>query len=382
MPKRPDSSRSATGGMIRRHPARGLWEARYTAADGRKRSLYAKTRKEAQEKLRAALLEADHNIAPVRERVTVSEYLDAWLAGSVRSRCRPRTVESYTETAERYIKPHIGRIELAKLTPDDVAAMMARLQARGTLSATTVRYSLVVLRIALGRALKTGRVHRNVATLVDPPARPHTEVTPLTALEVRKFLEAAEEDRLRALYVLAIGTGLRQGELLALRWSDIDFEASMLTVRHTLRRGTRTLEEPKTERARRTLRLGVEAREALLEQLRRQRLQRLAAGPSWDDRDFAFTTRHGHPLNGRNVLEAFHQVLGKAGLARRPFHSLRHAFATLQIENGEELGVVSRVLGHSQVATTADVYAHLTPAMLERTANRMDAILKRRAETR
>jgi integrase len=156
----------------------------------------------------------------------------------------------------------------------------------------------------------------------------------------------------------------------------------MLSVRHTLQRGTRTLEEPKTERGKRTLRLGNETREALLDHARRQRRERLAAGSSWRDGDYVFATRHGLPLNGRNVLEAFHRVLDRAGLPRRSFHSLRHAFATLQIEGGEELGVVSRILGHSQIATTADVYAHLTPAMLERSANRMDAILKRRASNR
>jgi integrase len=187
---------------------------------------------------------------------------------------------------------------------------------------------------------------------------------------------------LRTLYLVATGTGLRQGELLALRWSDVDLDTSMLSVRHTLQRGTRTLEEPKTERGKRTLRLGRETREALLDQARVQRRERLAAGSSWHDGDYVFTTRKGLPLNGRNVLEAFHQALDRAGLARRPFHSLRHAFATLQIESGEELGVVSRILGHSQIATTADVYAHLTPAMLERSANRMDAILERRASNR
>jgi integrase len=374
--------RSATGGMIREHPARQLWEARYTAADGRKRSLYAKTRREAQERLRTALLEADHNIVPVRERVTVGAYLEDWLTTSVQLRCRPRTVESYAETVKRYIKPSIGRIELTKLTPEHVSAMLATLQARGTLSPTTVRYSHVVLRAALGRALKTGRVYRNVASLVDPPARIRREMTPLTAAQVGEFLEAAEGDRLRVLYLVAIGTGLRQGELLALRWSDIDLDAWMLSVRHTLQRGTRTLEEPKTERGKRTLRLGNETREALLDHARRQRRERLAAGSSWRDGDYVFTTLHGLPLDGRNVLEAFHRALDRARLPRRSFHSLRHAFATLQIENGEELGVVSRILGHSQIATTADVYAHLTPAMLERSANRMDGILKRRVSNR
>ena len=149
----------------------------------------------------------------------------------------------------------------------------------------------------------------------------------------------------------------------------------MLAVRHTLQRGARVLAEPKTERGKRTLLLGSEVRDAFREQRRAQLEQRIARGPSWRDGDYVFTTRRGDPLSARNVVTAFHGALVRAGLSQQPFHSLRHAFATLQVEHGEELGVLSRILGHSQIATTADVYAHLTPAMLEGPAARMDAVL-------
>jgi integrase len=136
-------------------------------ADDRRHSLYAKTRKEAQERLRAALTNADHGIRPIGNQTTVAAYLDDWLDSSVRLRCRPRTADSYAETVNRYIKPAIGAIPLAKLTPEHVARMLADLTARettrGHLSPTTVRYCHAVLRIALGRALKSGKVVRNVA---------------------------------------------------------------------------------------------------------------------------------------------------------------------------------------------------------------------------
>jgi integrase len=188
------------------------------------------------------------------------------------------------------------------------------------------------------------------------------------------------DDRLAALYVLAIATGMRQGELLGLRWQDVDLDAGRLTIRHTLRLGTRELAEPKTERARRTLRLGADSLLALREHRRRQLGERLAAGRRWVDGDFVFTTSIGTPLDSRNVTKAFQRILAAAGLPHQRFHDLRHACATLLLEDGEELGVVSRILGHSHIATTADVYAHLTPAMLERSAARMDAILARRPE--
>jgi integrase len=202
----------------------------------------------------------------------------------------------------------------------------------------------------------------------------------LTADQARLFLATVVDDRLGALYMLAIATGMRQGELLALRWQDVDLDGGRLTIRHTLRLGTRELAEPKTERARRTLRLGIDTLSALREHRRRQLEERLAAGRRWVDGDFVFATSIGTPLDSRNVTKAFQRTLARAGLAHQRFHDLRHACATLLLEHGEELGVVSRILGHSQIATTADVYAHLTPAMLERSAARTDEILAPRAD--
>ena len=207
-----------SSGMIRRHPERALWEARYTGADGRRHSIYARTRTEAQERLRAALTDADHGVRPIGNALTTGAFLDTWLAGSVQIRCRPRTAESYAETVARYIKPAIGKIPLAKLTTDHVARMLTDLTTvstkRGRLSPTTVRYVRTVLRIALAQALKSGLVVRNVAALADAPPKVEREISPLTADQVATFLDTLDEVRLRALYITAIGTGLREGELL------------------------------------------------------------------------------------------------------------------------------------------------------------------------
>lgn len=140
---------------------------------------------------------------------------------------------------------------------------------------------------------------------------------------------------------------------------------------------TRTLAEPKTERSRRMLRLPGAVCDALREHRRRQLGERLAGGSRWVDGDFVFATRQGRPMVARNVLRDFHARLAEAGLPRQQFHDLRHCYATMMLEDGEDLAVVSRSLGHSQLETTADVYAHLTPAMLERTAARMDGVLTR-----
>jgi integrase len=258
--------------------------------------------------------------------------------------------------------------------------MLADLERRGDLSTSTIRYVHAVLRIALGRAVKSGRVVRNVATLVEPPAKARHELHPLSAEQVRAFLASAHDDRLGPLYETAVALGMRQGELLALRWSDVDLDGGRVTISHTLRRGVRTLAEPKTDGSKRTLHLGSVAA-TLRAHRTRQLEERMAAGRRWRNGDFVFATKLGEPLDTSTVTRAFQTALRRAGLPRQRFHDLRHACATLHLEAGEELIVVSRILGHSTISTTADVYAHITPAMLDRTAERMDGILGRKADT-
>jgi integrase len=362
---------AGSGGSVRQR-ANGSWEGRFWQ-DGRLRSVYAKTKADAQAKLRAALVGADAGVRQPSAKLTVDDWLDAWLAGGT---WRPRTRESYEDTVERYIRPHLGRMSLAKLDADDVRRMLASLARRKpALSPTTQRYAYSVLRIALGRAVKEGKVLRNVAVLVDAPTKARRELTPLTAEQARAFLAASAGERFGPLYACAIATGLRQGELLALRWADVDVDAGTLTVRGTLQRGTATVAEPKTAGSRRTLALSNVALGALREQRRRQLEERLAAGRRWRDGGFVFTTGAGAPLDSRNVTQSLQVSLAKAGLPRQRFHDLRHAYATLLLAAGEELATLSKSLGHSNLSTTADVYAHFTKSMAERTAARVDAVL-------
>lgn len=353
-----------SSGGVRQRPT-GLWEGQYVVA-GRRRSVYGRTKREAEEKLRAARVAIDNGIRPIAGRATVGSFLADWLDSSVATRNKPSTLASYRETVARYIAPAIGGRSLAKLEPVDVRRMVDGLTARGDLSPTTVRYAHTVLRIALARALKDGKVVRNVAVLVDPPRRVRPELFPLTADQARRLLEGTAGDRLGPLYAVAVATGMRQGELLGLRWTDVDLDAGSVTVRHTLTR-TGKLAEPKTERARRTLRLGP-ATVALLRDHRARQPVRGREG-------YVFASTVGTPLDGHNVTHELQTALARLGLPRQRFHDLRHAFATLMLEDGEELAVVSRALGHSTITTTADVYLHTTPAMLERAAARMDRIL-------
>jgi integrase len=211
-------------------------------------------------------------------------------------------------------------------------------------------------------------VHHNVATLIDPPRREQRELRPMSAEEARGLLVSVRGDRLEALYRLAIASGLRQGELLALRWQDVDLDAGTITVRHTLTQGTRRLAEPKTDRARRTIAIDEDTVAALIAHRDRQRIVRLGGG-------FVFATADGNPLDHRNLVRSYHAALARAGIPRQPFHHLRHACATLLLESGEDLANVSKLLGHSSLATTADFYAHLTPRIARQAADRMRGIL-------
>jgi integrase len=222
-------------------------------------------------------------------------------------------------------------------------------------------------------------IRRTVATLVDRPAASPERPTPLTADQVRDFLAGTAGDRLGPLYGTAIATGCRQGELLGLRWQDMDLDTGTLTVAHTLERGTRELAEPKTERSRRTLRLGAGTVAILRTHKARQAAERLAAGRKWQDKDYVFATGIGTPLESRNVTHALQAALARLGLPRQRFHDLRHAYATLMLEEGEDVAIVSKNLGHSTVRTTTDTYAHLTAKMRVRSAARMDALLTRRS---
>jgi integrase len=188
-------------------------------------------------------------------------------------------------------------------------------------------------------------------------------------------MAATAGHRLGPLYVVAISTGLRQGELLGLRWQDVSDDYGAVTVRHTLD-GTGELAEPKTPQSRRTLRLGRATGAALREQRRHQLEDRLRAGARWRDTGHVFASTIGTPLDGPNVTHEYQAALSPAGLPRQRFHDTRHAAATLLLESGEDVGVVSRILGHSTVSLTLDIYGHLTDRMTERAAARMDAIFE------
>jgi integrase len=369
-------SRRGNGeGSIYQRRADALWVGAYAGADGRRHVIYGKTRSEVRDRLIVALRDAQQGVTPGPARLTVGAFLDQWLK-AIQPSVRPRTLDSYSQMLRLHVRPDLGDLPLVRLTGADIQGLLGKKMAAG-LSPRTVQYIHAIIRRACGHAEKWGLVSRNVARLVEGPRVRRAEITPLTPGQARQLLAFVHGTRHEALYTVAIAMGLRQGEALALRWSDIDFDAGALTVRHALQRlgGRVELVEPKTEKSRRTLAMPGPVVAALREHRRRQLEERIVAGPAWQDLDFVFASPIGTPLDGSAVTRRYQRTLKAAGLPRQRFHDTRHACASFLLAQGVPLRVVQEVLGHSRISTTADIYSHVLPTLQREAADRMAELL-------
>jgi len=276
--------------------------------------------------------------------------------------------------------PALGKRPLARVEPQDLQRLYSRKLEEG-LAARTVGKLHVVLHRALQDAVRWGLVGRNVCDAVRPPKVHAQEMRTLSPDEARQFLAAAEGDALEALYVLAITSGLRQGELLALKWQDVDLEAGQLQVRRTIARvnGRGFVEqEPKSARSRRSIALTPLAVDALRRHRARQ-LERRMIALVWEENDLVFANEVGRPIEAQNLVRrSFHPLLKRAELQRVRFHDLRHTAATLLLAQGVHPKVVQEMLGHSTVSLTLDTYSHVMPNMQAEAAAKMQAALSAR----
>jgi integrase len=312
------------------------------------------------------------------EHQTLAEYLGRWLNERVKRRVRPSTFQSYSFIVNSHIIPHVGQVPLQKFTPQLLQGLLNQKQDEG-LATRTVRYIHSVLHSALNQALKWQLVDRNVADAVDLPRQEKFQVEPYTPGEAQIFLRAIGTDRLVALYTMALTTGMRQGELLALQWADVDLEHAIVKVTHTLTRAEGRLQRtaPKTESSRRTLSLTQIAVEALVAHKLRQDEERRFAGNRWQVSDFVFTTIIGTPIDACNLGQRFRALLKRHGLRPIRFHDLRHTCASLLIAQGDGPRTIMEILGHSQIALTMNLYGHVFQDVKRESARKMDAILGR-----
>lgn len=342
----------------------------------KRRYVYGKTRKEVQEQLTRLLAERQQGlpIDPVKQ--TVGDFLTSWLENSVKGSVRPKTYKNYSYVIQTHVIPLLGGIPLAKLSPQHLQHLFHSMQEKGLTRAVGLAYS--VLHKALGQAAKWGLVPRNVAELVERPKVAKKEMRVLSPEEAARFLEAAREDRLYALYVVAVACGLRIGEILALKWEDVDFASGRLQVRRQLQwiDGEPRFTEPKSAKSRRSIAMAQVVADALKEHKERQEAERQAAGEAWQEWGLVFTTTIGTPLSLSNVRKrSFLPILERAGLPQIRLHDLRHSCATLLLAQGVHPKLVQEQLGHSQISVTLDLYSHVLPILHKEAADQMDAVL-------
>ena len=352
------------------------WEAS-AYVNGRRRSVRGRTMREARDRLRAMQDRASAGEPLLDERLTVAEYLEYWLSVT-ESTVRPSTHVRYAQYVRRHAVPVIGHLGLVELKPMHLQQLYAKRLQAGS-SPSTVHHLHACLHRALAMAERWEQVDRNVARLVTPPRVPRHKVEPLTIDEVRRFLDAARGSRFEAAFVIAIVTGVRLGELLALRWDDIDLgDAPTIRVRGSLQRVSGKLQilEPKTAHSVRDVAIGQLGSEALCAHRVRQVEERLAIGTSWTDRGLVFPNNWGEYMNPEWFRRReFRAVLGEAGLRPLRFHDLRHTFATLQLANNQPLKIVSEMMGHTRIAITQDLYTHVSATMQRGAADALDRAL-------
>lgn len=338
----------------------GRWEWRITLG-GKRRSFYGRTEREAREKKNAAIQRWESGLRGDAS-LTVGDYLTRWVADVAPERVRANTLRNYHKHLDLHILPHLGRVRLDRLTVPQVNGWLASLVDSG-LKPSTVNTVRSTLAVALDAAVAEGLVLRNVARLATARRDEPVQVVTYTADEARTLLAASSEDRDGPLIAVAMGTGLRLGELLALRWDAVDLDARTVRVEATLtwrsgRPRVPVFGPPKTARSRRTVWLTGVAGDAL----RRQRVQvnewRLRSGGDWQDYGCVFPTLTGRPQDPANVIQRVQRVMREAGVPVRTFHALRHWYATVLMGEGLNPRLVADLMGHASAATTMDTYTH------------------------
>jgi integrase len=337
----------------------GQYEVQTSEGKIKRKYVRGKDEKEVAGKLAKAIADRDSGLVFDAENVTVGKYLDRWL-DAIRGTLRERTWQRHEQITRIHLKPTLGKIKLDRLSPPQIQSLY-RLKLDSGLSARTVQIIHTTLHKALKQAVRWLLIPRNVTEAVDPPRPSAKEIRPLSAEQVKGLLGAAKGERWEALYVLAVSTGLRQGELLGLKWEDVDLRAGIVRVQRTVFNGA--VNAPKTARSNRSVRL---TREAI------RMLEDHPRGGEW-----VFSTRVGTSLSTHNLTNrSWKPLLKKADLPQSTrFHDLRHTCATLLLTKGVHPKIVQEMLDHSSITITLDLYSHVLPDMQDKAVRAMDDIL-------
>lgn len=352
----------------------------------RRKYFYGITRKEVQKKLGEVALKVQAGSYREPAKITVAEWFDTWLNISMKNTLKPTTWESYKHLAGKHIVPALGHLKLIQLQTAHIQRLYneklkgGRLDGKsGGLSSRTVHYIHSVIHSALEQARKEAMITVNPAGAVKLPKREQKEIKYLDTAEAALFLAMARESHHFAAFFLALNTGMRRGEILGLRWQDVDLGAGQLAVNQGLVRVTGKgliFQEPKTALSKRVINLAPAVVQVLKEHKKQQAEYRLMAGGVYDVKglDLVFANEVGEPLDPRAFTAVFRRLVKRAGLDVT-FHGLRHTFATLALQEGVDVKTVQGVLGHHSAAFTMDVYSSVTAKMRKEAADRVGDLL-------
>jgi integrase len=345
--------------------ADGMWVAAVSLGmvNGKRRRkvVYGKTRAAVNRERIKLLGEVQRGIPVQTAGTSTAAFLERWLALQ-KSSVRPKTYKSYHGIVHRHLIPMIGAHRIEKLTQQHVHELIAAKAGEG-LSPRTVLYIRNVLRAALNQAMKGDLVARNVAMLVDPPKVDPYEAHALSLAEAGRLIDTLRGDRLEALYAVALSVGMRQGEVLGLRWEDVDLDIGRITIRKQLQviNGQPTFTEPKSRKSRRAIPLPAAVLETLRQHRKRQLEERMLAGGKWQGQwELVFCTPIGTPIDHSNLRKHFKQALTRAGLPAIRFHDMRHSASSFLAARGVHPSVAQAILGHANVSTTLSVYTQVS----------------------
>lgn len=355
-------------------------------------TFYGKTRREVQDKIREALNLKERGLLSEPSKLTLEEWLDTWLNDYKKQELKPSTWASYKGLIDNYIKPDLGKYKLNKLRTNDIQRFYNNKLENGRktqkqndkqelkgLSTRTVKYIHTVLKAALAQAEKEGHIPGNPAAATTQPRQQKKEITPLSVEQVQHFLNSVKDNWLYPLFVTDLGTGLRRGELLGLKWADINLDDGTAMVRRSLIQINSQVilqENTKTKSSTATVKLPDTVVKELKKVKKQQAQDRLFLGEAYQDLGFVFAWPDGRPIRPDYLYHQFKILLKTNGLPDARFHDLRHTFCTLLMEAGEDLATVSKLARHSSYSITADIYGHLTKKMQDQAADKLDSILK------
>ena len=360
-------------GTVYYEPDRDRWVAEVSIGPGKRKKFRFKTKQEAIKKKNEALRELERKTLATGPQRKLGDYLEDWIENVHKDNLRISTYVKYKKHI-KYIVSDLGEIWLQKLTPEQVTRFYTK-KIKDGLSSKTVHGIHGVLKLALDNAVRWNYVSKNVCDLVKPPRVVSREVVPLDIEQARMLLESVREHRLEVLLTMAIVTGMRRGELLALTWSNIDFERHSLQVVHTvdyIPKYGYVQTEPKTKAGKRLIRLPAFLMDMLKAHRVQQEEQRSKVGTAWENRDLVFPDLKGGYFNPNYLLRVFKKILENAGVPHMHFHDLRHSAATILLCMGINIKVIQSLLGHSDISITLGLYSHLLPTMQQEVVDKWD----------